>query len=522
MDKNIPWSKQGGDWYDKNGILQGSTPYATLTLKAGSLPNNTSCEFNVTNLVREFTSGKYSNTGFLIKARTESDNYIAFSSDKCKLYLSTSRLPTADFSSNATSGYAPLSVQFNDLSKNATEWEWDFGDNTYSTQQSPMHTYSGAGNYTVNLTVSNLNGTDSKLATISVQKSIPRITWSNPAGITYGTALGGNQLNAYATVPGTFVYTPEEGTVLNAGVRTLQVDFTPVDTANYTNASKNVVINVLEIPVLPSANFSTNVTTGSVPLTVQFTDLSKNARSRTWNFGDSANSTQRNPAHTYSVAGNYTVVLTVSNSNGTDSMEGNISAFKKEIKSNLSIVYNNRLREASPEDVLSNALFLDIGGKSEVGRYRDVIWFDLSEYNDTQIINVTLSFFWYYPSSSRLEDTIVEIYRPASAWNSSYLSWNKKNKGIVWNNPGGDWYDKNEVSQGSIPYATLTLKASDLPSNSYCEFDVTDLVRGYVGGKYSNTGFLIKARKESDNYVAFYSAQIGNSSEVPKLKLVYS
>ncbi len=71
-------------------------------------------------------------------------------------------------------------------------------------------------------------------------------------------------------------------------------------------------------------------------------------------------------------------------------------------------------------------------------------------------------------------------------------------------------------------HATITLKASSLPSNSYCEFDVTDLVREYTSGKYPNTGILIKAKVESDNYVAFYSTDCGNASRVPKLKLVYS
>lgn len=85
--------------------------------------------------------------------------------------------------------------------------------------------------------------------------------------------------------------------------------------------------------MLPAANFSTNVTTGPVPLTVQFTDLSKNAISRTWNFGDGSNSTQQNPIHTYSAARNYTVKLTISSSNGTDSMTRKISVIKKNLNS---------------------------------------------------------------------------------------------------------------------------------------------------------------------------------------------
>ena len=43
---------------------------------------------------------------------------------------------------------------------------------------------------------------------ITVLKATPTITWATPAGIIYGTALSATQLNATASVPGTFVYTP--------------------------------------------------------------------------------------------------------------------------------------------------------------------------------------------------------------------------------------------------------------------------------------------------------------------------
>ena len=51
-------------------------------------------------------------------------------------------IPTANFTASVTNGTAPLSVQFTDLSENATEWNWDFGDGTTSTEQNPIHTYS--------------------------------------------------------------------------------------------------------------------------------------------------------------------------------------------------------------------------------------------------------------------------------------------------------------------------------------------------------------------------------------------
>jgi C1A family cysteine protease len=78
----------------------------------------------------------------------------------------------------------------------------------------------------------------------TTSKYTPKITWSNPVNITYGTALNNAQLDAIASVPGTFVYTPSSGTVLNAGTQTLTVSFTPTDTANYTTASASVLIKV--------------------------------------------------------------------------------------------------------------------------------------------------------------------------------------------------------------------------------------------------------------------------------------
>ena len=90
----------------------------------------------------------------------------------------------------------------------------------------------------------------SENVTINVTSDTPVITWSNPADIVYGTALNGTQLNATASVNGNFTYDPTTGTVLDVGQHTLRVDLTPADAANYTNASKNVTITVLEQPGL--------------------------------------------------------------------------------------------------------------------------------------------------------------------------------------------------------------------------------------------------------------------------------
>jgi adhesin HecA-like repeat protein len=67
----------------------------------------------------------------------------------------------------------------------------------------------------------------------------------------------------------------------------------------------------------PVANFTVNQTSGTVPLAVQFTDVSTGTpTSWNWSFGDGGSSTLENPAHVYQISGNYTVSLNVTNDAG--------------------------------------------------------------------------------------------------------------------------------------------------------------------------------------------------------------
>jgi hypothetical protein len=91
----------------------------------------------------------------------------------------------------------------------------------------------------------------------TINQATPIITWSNPAAINYGAALGGTQLNADSGgVSGSFVYTPASGTVLGAGnTQTLSVQFTPSDTNNYsTPSAQTVSINVDPASLTITAN----------------------------------------------------------------------------------------------------------------------------------------------------------------------------------------------------------------------------------------------------------------------------
>ena len=81
---------------------------------------------------------------------------------------------------------------------------------------------------------------------LTVTEATPVIAWPEPAPIAYGAALSATELNAAASVPGTFVYTPATGEVLAAGTYMLSVTFTPADAANYTTAQAAVSLAVTE------------------------------------------------------------------------------------------------------------------------------------------------------------------------------------------------------------------------------------------------------------------------------------
>jgi len=55
----------------------------------------------------------------------------------------------ADFAYNGKEHIAPINVTFENKSKKAEIYEWDFGDGNTSTEEAPSHRYTSSGNYTV-------------------------------------------------------------------------------------------------------------------------------------------------------------------------------------------------------------------------------------------------------------------------------------------------------------------------------------------------------------------------------------
>jgi PKD repeat protein len=107
--------------------------------------------------------------------------------------------PTASFTATPTSGEAPLTVTFTNTSSGdpIPTVSWDFGDGASSTNANPTHTYGTPGDYTVTLTATNSQGSDTETALISVEEaSAPTNLVGNPGFETgtggWGTVGGGS------------------------------------------------------------------------------------------------------------------------------------------------------------------------------------------------------------------------------------------------------------------------------------------------------------------------------------------
>jgi len=92
--------------------------------------------------------------------------------------------PVADFDVIYTSHPAPCSAEFQQYSQGTiTQWLWDFGDGTKSTDKKPVHTYQINGNFTVNLTVTGPEGTSSKSRPSFIHIGDPFFITADPVGI---------------------------------------------------------------------------------------------------------------------------------------------------------------------------------------------------------------------------------------------------------------------------------------------------------------------------------------------------
>jgi PKD repeat protein len=156
--------------------------------------------------------------------------------------------PVSSFTSDKTSGNAPLTVNFTSTSTGTiTSYSWSFGDGGTSTNQNPSHTFSSSGSYTVTLTVTGPGGSNSSNNTITVaQAQTLTLTTTAITSITSTTAIsGGNITNdggSAVTARGVCWSTTANPTTAN--IKTSDGTGTGIFTSNITGLTANTTYHV--------------------------------------------------------------------------------------------------------------------------------------------------------------------------------------------------------------------------------------------------------------------------------------
>jgi gliding motility-associated-like protein len=195
---------------------------------------------------------------------------------------------------------------------------WNFGDGSTSTQATPSHLYSSPGVYTITFTYTTADGCSETLTYPSAVRVGQKPTANFSAMPT----------EACASVPIQFTDN-STGNITNwlwhFGDGSADSAHNPRHYYNDTgyfsirlivsnNGCSDTLLRTHYVHIKPPvAKFQVNGSC-SDPYRFSFTNYSVGATSWTWNFGDGTTSTTRDPVHVYSTKGNYTVTLTVSNS----------------------------------------------------------------------------------------------------------------------------------------------------------------------------------------------------------------
>jgi len=242
--------------------------------------------------------------------------------------------PVADFTANVTLGKAPLAVQFTDASLGSPDaWNWSFGDGSLSTVQNPVHVYTAKGYYTVKLIVKNGTVT-SNTKTGYIDVKIPPVSSFTCTPTSGETSVSVTFTDTSSEVPTVWAWNATDVTGNNTPF-TFSTSKNPVQVfgvgnfliaLNATNSwGSNVSSQVTYVNVSPTvapvADFTGSPTTGYVPLTVQFTDISTHYPTAwNWNFGDGSTGTDQNPSHPYKDVGTYNVTLNATNTAGSNTV----------------------------------------------------------------------------------------------------------------------------------------------------------------------------------------------------------
>ncbi len=222
------------------------------------------------------------------------------------------------FTVDQNKGCSPLKVAFHPKYPQNTTFKWDFGDGSVSYATQPEHYFINNLNKYVTYKViahSSHGVCSDTSSTIITLLPKPSINISIDSTVMYypDTIV---KLYNYTTQLDSFTWDYGDGIVEHVtqplvhpypgcGIYTLKVS-----ACNYLGCYDTIrrSINITAIP--PSASFVIDNYSGCAPLKVHFENISSNAQSYLWDFGDGDTSSSFSPTHIFQIGGTYMVRLT--------------------------------------------------------------------------------------------------------------------------------------------------------------------------------------------------------------------
>jgi PKD repeat protein len=273
------------------------------------------------NSTNQNPSHTYSSSGVYLVILTVSNDC---GSNSLQLNVTVTGAPEALFNSNTQYGCPALVVQFTNQSGGApTSFNWVFegGSPGTSTQQNPVVTYSTPGLFDVQLTVSNITGSDVLFLANYIEVESPTVSdfdffvdgplasFINNSTNTTGSAWDFGDGNTSNDSDPNHIYSSD-------GVYTVTLISSGI-------CGPDTSTSQVTIQTPPQAEFSYSQSGNCVPVTVNFeNESSPNATSFSWSFpgGNPSSSNQENPSVIYPDEGIFTVTLIAYSAAGSDTI----------------------------------------------------------------------------------------------------------------------------------------------------------------------------------------------------------
>lgn len=256
---------------------------------------------------------------------------IAYNPNACKtrdttfltIIVDSNRIKS-DFTFRVLDSCGPFRVSFTNTSQYSrlpgaiprTSFLWLFGDSTQDTRANPgVHSFPRSGVYTVRLIMTDTgacNNPDTVTKVVDLSSNFVRAAFTGADTVCQQTPL--TFLNQSTNATGvTWYFGDGKTSTANQPQHTYDSALTYTVMLVATNPGscnkRDTLKRTVQIDKLPTADFIHDPIVPISNTPIKFTNLSQNADTYTWSFGDGRSSSDTNPSHLYRKTGSYTACL---------------------------------------------------------------------------------------------------------------------------------------------------------------------------------------------------------------------